>query len=444
MNIRRLARAALIRIAALAGILIAVTLFINLPWFDEDLHEDLVPLTSPRDVPLEGNAYPLVVGFLAAADEDPREAGLRIIEAQREHFRTSGHTTMPPNMARDLLPGALPAPGWSQFIGAPPCDPRNELDCADRAIAALAANPVDDPAVRLLMARYERILEEPRFEETQEFDAANLPNYGALLTIARLRLAQGAREAEFARVLTIVGEDVRFWKRVLEGDGTLMAKMMALAGIRSDAIYLSALMRLRTRSEEELRQIPLVFTRFTESQRDIGETFMAETRFGLLGEPRLGGTASTPLGGLLGQENATLNDYYTSIVLPLRLLASLDAGEFHRQKLLDAPKDHRTQLMPPPLYNLVGKPYVKIVMSIGKTAYQDYIARVHDVDGLIALVLLQAEIALNNERRVEEVVAASQHRNPYTGEAMEYDAEAGTIAFPCLARSREFCVLRIR
>ncbi|MDQ2640375.1 MAG: hypothetical protein M3Y79_07335 [Pseudomonadota bacterium] len=443
MNIRRLARAALIRIAALAGILIAVTLFINLPWFDEELHEDLVPLTSPRDVPLEGNAYPLVVGFLAAADQDPREAGLRIIEAQREHFRTSGHTGRPPNADRALLPGALPAPSWRQFIGGDTCDPRTELDCADRAIAALAAKPVDDPAVQLLMARYQRILEESRFEETQEFGAANLPDYGALLTIARLRLAQSAREADFSRVLAIVGEDMRFWKRVLEGDGTLMAKMLALAGIRSGAIYLSALMRLRTPGENELRQMPLVISRFAEGERDIGETFMAETRFGLLGDPKLGGTASTPLGGLLGQENATLNDYYTSIVLPLRLLASLDASEFHRQKL-DTPKHYRMQLMPPPLYNLAGKQFVKIRMSIGMSAYQDYIARVHDVDGLIALVLLQAEIALNKEKPVEEVVAESQHRNPYTRAAMDYDAAAGTISFSCLARSKEFCVLRIR
>lgn len=76
--------------------------------------------------------------------------------------------------------------------------------------------------------------------------------------------------------------------------------------------------------------------------------------------------------------------------------------------------------------------------------WQDYIARVHDLDGRITLVLLQAEIALNPDKRVEEVVAASHYRNPYTGAPMDYDAEAGTVSFRCLAVGEGVCAVRIR
>jgi hypothetical protein len=59
-------------------------------------------------------------------------------------------------------------------------------------------------------------------------------------------------------------------------------------------------------------------------------------------------------------------------------------------------------------------------------------------------VLLQAEIALNAGEPVEAVVAASRHRNPYTGEPMDYDADARTIGFPCLGKGKELCAVRIR
>jgi hypothetical protein len=166
MKIRTIARAAMIRLAVLAGILIALTLFINLPWFDEELHEDLVQLTPRQDVPLEGNAYPLVLGFQAANDQDPREAGLRIIQAQREHFKAKGHTTMPPDEAEELLPNSIPAPNWNQLFNYS-CNPRVELDCADRQIEAVNAAPISDAQVRLLLARFERVLDEPRYEEAQ-------------------------------------------------------------------------------------------------------------------------------------------------------------------------------------------------------------------------------------------------------------------------------------
>jgi hypothetical protein len=128
-------------------------------------------------------------------------------------------------------------------------------------------------------------------------------------------------------------------------------------------------------------------------------------------------------------------------MLPLRLRASLSAAEFYRQKGYE-PWRYPMRWMPSPLYNLGGKQYLKIMLELNN--WQDYIARVHDVEGRIGLVLLQAEIALNAGQSVGEVVKASRYRNPYTGEPMDYDAGAGTIGFPCLGRGEEICALKIR
>jgi hypothetical protein len=341
-----------------------------------------------------------------------------------------------------LLPSPIPAPNLNQLLKGHSCDPKLRLDCADRLIEAVAATPIDDARVRLLLARFERILDEPRFEETHEFDFHLLPNYGPLFTISRVRLAESFHESDSSRVLQAIGEDIRLWKRMLDGEQTLIAKMVALAGLRYDTMFLSTLMRNRQLGEHELRQMPTILAPLTESERNIEETFMAELRIARWNATGLGILCgSRSLLRLVCQENATDNEYYTALILPLRLRASLSADEFYRQKAYE-PLRYPMRLMPPPLYNLGGKQSLKVMLALNN--WQQYIARVHDVDGRIALVLLQAEISLNAGRSVEEVVDASQYRNPYTGEPMDYDAEAGTISFPCLAIGEEVCAVRIR
>src|SRR5690606_20130712 len=157
------------------------------------------------------------------------------------------------------------------------------------------------------------LLDEPRYEENQELDFRLLPSYYGLLWASRIRLAEGFQDADSSRVLQRIGEDIRFWKRMLDGGQTLIAKMVALAGLRYDTMFLSTLMRVRELSENDLREIHTVLTPLTEVERNLEETFMAELRIGLLskdGAHLVPGPV--PLGGLLSQEQATINDYYTA------------------------------------------------------------------------------------------------------------------------------------
>jgi hypothetical protein len=57
---------------------------------------------------------------------------------------------------------------------------------------------------------------------------------------------------------------------------------------------------------------------------------------------------------------------------------------------------------------------------------------VHDEDGRVELILLQAQIEEHPELDAATIIRSSEHRNPYTGEAMEYNAGARTIDFGCL------------
>jgi hypothetical protein len=73
--------AILLLLTAIAALLVVL---LNLARFDEPLLPEIAALRQLRVVALEGNGYPLALGFLAAEDRDPHEAGVEIITAMSE------------------------------------------------------------------------------------------------------------------------------------------------------------------------------------------------------------------------------------------------------------------------------------------------------------------------------------------------------------------------
>jgi hypothetical protein len=127
------------------------------------------------------------------------------------------------------------------------------------------------------------------------------------------------------------------------------------------------------------------------------------------------------------QENATLNEGYRVTIVPIRLRASLSAAEFYDREGFK-PLKYELRALPNALYNLGGK----LAQSRSAWDPQEFISRVHDENGRISLVLLQAEGKQSRVPDFEAVLRSSVHRNPYTNEPMNYDAQAHTIWFKCL------------
>jgi hypothetical protein len=180
----------------------------------------------------------------------------------------------------------------------------------------------------------------------------------------------------------------------------------------------------------------------TREERDIGETFLAELRIALLSEKSLViPEEGSWMARLMLQQHATLNEYYFSTILPMQLRSSLSPEEFYRQRGYEQ-LSYSVRAFPPPLYNLGGKLVLEHIMT--EYNLQDYITRVHDLDGRILLVLLQAELENRSERSVQDLVRASAHKNPYTGNPMDYDEATHTIRFDCLeASSSDVCAVVI-
>ena len=109
---------------------------------------------------------------------------------------------------------------------------------------------------------------------------------------------------------------------------------------------------------------------------------------------------------------------------PCERRSSLGAREYYDYKAYE-PLRHEFHLAPGMFYNLGGK----LALSRSTWDAHQFPSRVHDEDGRITLLLLQAQIEERPDLDVATLVRSSTLRNPYTGEPMEYDSRAGTISF---------------
>ncbi|HLF13239.1 MAG TPA: hypothetical protein VJA26_18725 [Gammaproteobacteria bacterium] len=435
MKIQPAIRGLLARGLLLLAVLAGLTILINLSWFDEPLHPDLLALSTPRPVSMDDNAYPLIYGLPAAEDKDPIAAGRTIVQELRERYQQGRRIALSVEEMDAILGGSGLDVPWQGKVESLTCNSRSSLDCADRLIAQVGQADIP-PRLRTLLARYETILRESRFEEIQELDVYSpVPAYGLLMSVGRMRLAISYKREPADQFLAKVAEDFDFWRTLLRDGDSLIANMVALAGLRNDLEFLSASMRLGEPSEEELELIRSVLEPLTSAERDIGEAFLSELRIALLSEKPLVVTMGEPswVTRLTLQEHATLNEYYLATTVPLRLRATLSAEEFYGQRGYER-MTYNVRAFPPPLFNLGGK------LALKQTpAYQDYISRVHDLDGRIALVLLQTEIEQKSGQSVAAIVQSSKHRNPYTLAPMKYDVQTRTIGFECLSNPNDVC-----
>jgi hypothetical protein len=430
-------------VGGLLGVLLALALLItaiNQPWFDEALAPELVALRESKPAPLEDNAYPFALGFLAAADRDPRAAGIeiiRILQARRDRGEPAtiskeekdairGQPLTLDGLGTRSLPIAEPSAA-TKTIGQA-CLPRYDLDCAHRLIAQ--AEPLDprEPPLAVLFPRYETLLQQAHYVETPAPDPMTpWPPLAPIQELGRLRLAISFRTDPTPVFLEKASQELAFWRMTLREAQLLGTKMSALATIRWTNDFVSTLMRERQLDAGDLERLRGFVRPFTREESDIGAAFLSETRTALLGgKPYVGDDPSWVV-RLLLQKNATFNQESRETIEPLRALSSLDARRYYAQKAYE-PLRHEFQLAPGMFYNLGGK----LALSRSTWEGQLFPARVHDEDGRITLLLLQAQIEERPDLDVATIVRSSSLRNPYTGEPMDYDARAGTIGFACL------------
>jgi hypothetical protein len=433
----RAATAVFLGLAALALLIVVI----NRPGFDEALAPELVALRDSKPAPLENNAYPFALGFFAAEGRDPRAAGVEIVRVLQAR-RDRGEPATLSNEEKDAIRGqpvTIDGLGTRSRPVAEPsaattsmgrvCLPRYDLDCAHELIAQAESLDPTQPPLAILLPRYETLLQQAHYVETPAPDPMTpWPPLKPIQELGRLRLAISFRTDPTDVFLEKAAQELAFWRMTLREAQLLGTKMSALAAIRWTNDFLSTLMRERQLDARALERLRGIVRPFTPEERDIGGAFLSESRTALLGGvPSVAGDASWMV-RLLLQKNATFNQEFRETIEPLQRLSSLDARQYYTHKGYQ-PLRHELQVAPGMFYNLGGK------LALSRSTWEDaqlFPARVHDEDGRISLLLLQAQIEERPDLDVATIVRSSTLRNPYTGEPMDYDPRAGTLAFACL------------
>lgn len=416
-------------IASAALLLVATALVTNLPAFDERLIAELEQLKDARTPRAGPNGYPLALAFLAGNDVDLEAVGNTLLwSLHQDHLPAAQRTTIDQERLAKLMGGTGQPEQWPSRFKSLECVPRVELDCADRLIAEIGESE-PDPRLAVLLERFEALADRPLFDAGQSSDihTSIAPPYGAIRSIGRLALAERFHRDAPAEFIARAARHHRFWKLMLRDGETLGVKMIAIAGIQDTLDFLSALMRKRNLGVAEARLIQTLVTPMTPAESDIGAAFLAEARMQVLSEELPLARDASFLERTMLQRNATLNGFYRGWILPMRLRAKLTASEFLQLGAYQ-PLEHARRAFPPSLFNWGGS---RLVAGMQWDPEQ-FVARTHDQNGRILLVLLQAELEQAPEAAVLEVLAGSPHRNPYTGEPMQHDSLSRTIGFQCM------------
>jgi hypothetical protein len=437
--VKRAARIASGLLVGLVALALLVVL-INRPWFDESLDPELAELRMSKDAPIEDNAFVFAMGFLAEEGRDPRAAGIDIVRvlqlrrdrgdpatlSEQEKVAIRGQPLTLDGLgikARDIT-----APSAATKSLGRACLPRFRFDCAQQLIANARSLDPQQPPLAVLLPRYETLLKHAHYVETPAPDPTTpWPPLGPIQELGRLRLAISFQTDPTDVFLDKASQELAFW-RVTMRDGQLLGtKLSGLAGIRWTHDFLSTLMRERQLDARDLERMRSFVRPFTPEERDIGAAFLSESRTAMLGgQPYVADDASW-LVRLLLQRNATFNQQFRDTIRPLRRRASLDARHYYDQKAYE-PLPREFHVTPAMFYNLGGK----LGMIPSYWNWQLFPARVHDEDGRITLLLLQAQIEEHPAQDVASLVRTSTLRNPYTGEPMDYDPRERTLEFACL------------
>lgn len=230
---------------------------------------------------------------------------------------------------------------------------------------------------------------------------------------------------------------------LLANGNELMDKMVGVSGLWTDLQFLSELVLAQDLEASELLIAKSLLQPLTANELNIGAIFESEQRT-LHRELNRGAQSIIYDYGIGGhgirwllQKNATLNLYYRQVATRSLAWSKLSALEFAAamqspdKVQQSAAKGSMINLWPSTLYNFGGK----FVLPWFDLHPEDYIGRVHDLNGLIRLVKLQLALESKGTATIQGFLQTTNLTDPYTGTAMSFDADTRWLEFDCLDRS---------
>lgn len=414
--------------------LLLVVVAVNLR--DEALDPEVKALLAEQaPQPVAGNAYVYMQGMAAPQGADPNAAGEKRLLLLAEADRADQ-----PSIAADEM--ILPAPGTVDG-----CDAFRR-NC-------LVQEAVEKAQTRAWLERHGRYAERcaemervPAWLETHVPTSirAPLPALQPLLSCQRIRfaraaadLASGSPHAALARILNGLALE----RRALSGSATVLGKQIALAAAARSLLTLADLASAAPETiRREEKAVRAALQPLTADERSQATAFRNEfrpfIRFMQELEAKKGtirmsehigehGAYTWLADTLLFSPGATINHQWKVRKAYLALEAA-PAGEYAaaRQRADEALSALEARLKPGALYNPVGK----VLSGTAVPDFAGYVLRMHDLDALLRLAALQAEIALmQDDKSIPVLLAQARFADPYSGRPMAFDAGRKGLSF---------------
>ena len=424
-------RAIVLRVSAAIAAVVALTLLGNA--FDEDLRPEVKAYLEAQAplVPDERNGYFQMVG-LAADAVAPHAAGRRYLAAVAEAQQKSlaGRNVDWPRMKALALPQLRAETDFCALDFGRPC---------------LASVRAAEPAARTLLAegewllaRYRAMLEYPEYAEAQDLKlfTTPMPSFVPLLTGQKLFHAQAVlrlREGKAVHVAYDLERSLAFSRKMLAGSQSMIGKMIAVAHARRAALFAAEILPEVAKADPgTLSRLAGALAPLTAAERSLAEPFRSD--FAVFGSVvRLCDPEVTWCYFL--QPNATVNRHYRVFQKRLIDMDAAPAAQFDklRGELKAAGESF-------PWWSILYNPHGKwLLRGLSESAQWDYIARMHDLDGVFRVVALKALIGAKRvpAAKVPEFLAqgAKRYGDPYSGQAMGWDDGRRQIWFQPRATS---------
>jgi hypothetical protein len=437
----------LLALTALAGALFLGALLVN--GHDEALIPEVRALLTAPPNPYrdQDNIYVALQGF----DAPPAESVIAAGEARIEHYNRNIDAALRDSPAVSLEGLAakdahrLAFRGDVSFIRPLESSVWNEAPQYEQRIEALRHDNYE------LIERYLDLILLRGYYETAR-PSALMPYPAAPNEVHRLFLAQLAlqmrarRPVERQLGLAELELDIRLWRRVLTGEGTLRWKMLAIAFLQSDYLLLADLiadpdveLALDEKYADSL--VPL----FDAGDFDLGRAFAAEFRVQIATLRSPDSAARRGAQGWLARAGSRISDHFLKLHATENLLATQtrrwmaaasDPAKFYRMNPGSAggsTEQPRVWLLP-----LTYNPLGKLLTAVVTQPYRHYPPRAWDEAALQRLVRAAYEIRMRRVAAADLAAFLQAHpqwsTHPADGRPFLWDAVTGELRVQTLSQ----------
>ncbi len=425
--------------AIIVLIFISILTFGNLDSFDEPLSPEvkaaLAPIKMPED---KTNAFIGIWGFTAKSGEDIFSAGRAMIDRYRHNREIKKQDELTQQDYQSLLADNQVDKHWQSAIDQ--CHVRKNQDCTIKLAASLLEQPIESKRFQEMLSRYQLVRSLKNYQHFDDLTFASpLPSFGPYLSVSKINHAMHLNQGNADVFIENIQQELAFWRMMLVKGDTILDKMIANAGYR---ISLSAtsnfLANKPSLNKIQINQLKWLLSPLTQEELDISEAFIFEEKafyntLKNMDAEQLEdafGLASTPAAWLV-QINATMNDYHELFVAKIEQLGELSTEPFAQaiqpkgdgsccfQEL-----ESLSSISFSALYNLGGK----TLLTTSLFSAEDYLARIHDLNGIIGLVGIQLETG-GDSTLVESKLKQS---NIILGHRVRFDSNEKSLGFSCL------------